>query len=301
MGPTAVGKTALAMALADRVPCQLISVDSGLVYRGMDIGTAKPTPAELARYPHALVDVVEPTEAYSAARFVHDAMAAIASALSAGRLPVLVGGTMLYFKALRDGLSVLPEADLDLRAALEAEAAVSGWPALHARLQAVDPRTAARLSPQDGQRLQRAWEVWHRTGRPLSDWHDQPVTPPELPVTLHWVALQAPDRAILHARIEQRFRAMLAAGLVDEVRALQARGDLTAEMPSQRAVGYRQVWQYLAGQIDEPTLLATGIAATRQLAKRQLTWLRSWPAHATYAADDPQTVTQILQAIHLPA
>lgn len=277
MGPTAAGKTALAMRLVEEANAAIISVDSGMIYRGMDIGTAKPSPAELQRAPHRLIDILDPAQAYSAAQFRTDALAAIEAVLADGRVPLLVGGTMLYYKVLRDGLSELPEADPAIRARLDAEAARLGWPALHARLQAVDPLAAARIPPGDSQRLQRALEVWEQTGRTLSDWHAQPRDAAPLPYDLRWLALAPPDRAELHARIARRFDQMLADGFIDEVAALKARGDLHLGLPSMRAVGYRQVWQYLAGEFDRDELRLRGIAATRQLAKRQLTWLRSFP------------------------
>jgi tRNA dimethylallyltransferase len=270
-GPTASGKTGLALALAERVPLEIISVDSALVFRGMDIGTAKPSAAELALVPHHLIDILDPTDAYSAARFAADARRLIGEINARGRLALLVGGTMLYFKALVDGLDALPEADAGIRAQLDARAAAEGWPALHAELARVDPATAARLAPLDAQRIQRALEVWQLTGRPLSAHHGQRAVP-GLP--LRMVALEPESRAWLHDRIAQRFAAMLAAGFVDEVRALRARGDLHPDLPAMRCVGYRQAWEALdAG--DLAPLRERGIAATRQLAKRQLTWLRS--------------------------
>jgi tRNA dimethylallyltransferase len=270
-GPTASGKTGLALALAERVPLEIISVDSALVFRGMDIGTAKPDADERAAVPHHLIDVLDPSEAYSAARFAADARRLITDINARGRLALLVGGTMLYFKALVDGLDALPEADADVRAQLDARAAAEGWPSLHAELARVDPATAARLAPHDAQRIQRALEVWQLTGRPLSAHHGQRAVP-GLPLPL--VALEPVSRAWLHERIARRFDAMLAAGFVDEVRALRARGDLHPDLPSMRCVGYRQAWEALdAGDLGP--LRERGIAATRQLAKRQLTWLRS--------------------------
>jgi tRNA dimethylallyltransferase len=270
-GPTASGKTSLALALAQHVPLEIISVDSALVFRGMDIGTAKPSAAELAAVPHHLIDILDPPEAYSAARFAADARRLIGEINARGRLALLVGGTMLYFKALVDGLDTLPEADAAVRAQLDARAAAEGWPALHAELARVDPATAARLAPLDAQRIQRALEVWQLTGRPLSAHHGQRAVP-GLPLRL--VALEPASRAWLHERIAQRFDAMLAAGFIDEVRALRARGDLHPDLPSMRCVGYRQAWQAL-DEGDLTPLRERGIAATRQLAKRQLTWLRS--------------------------
>ncbi|MBI5258402.1 MAG: tRNA (adenosine(37)-N6)-dimethylallyltransferase MiaA [Burkholderiales bacterium] len=282
-GPTASGKSALALAVARRWPVEIISVDSALVYRGMDIGTAKPSAAELAAVPHHLIDIRDPTEAYSAADFVRDAQRLIGEIQARGRCPLLVGGTMLYFKALADGLDTMPAADPAVRAALDARAASEGWPALHAELQRVDPATAARLPPNDAQRIQRALEVWQLTGTPMSALHGRSRTPG---LALPMLSLEPADRAWLHGRIAQRFDAMLAAGFLDEVRALRARGDLHPELPAMRCVGYRQAWAALAnGQLGP--LREQGIAATRQLAKRQLTWLRSMPRD-TVACDDAQ-------------
>lgn len=292
-GPTAAGKTAVALAFATRRPVEVISVDSALVYRGLDIGTAKPSAAERAAVPHHLVDIVDPTEPYSAARFVADATRLIGEIRARGRLPLLVGGTMLYFKALREGLDAMPAADPAVRAALDARAAAVGWPALHAELARVDPLTAARLAPNDAQRIQRALEVWQLTGRPLSAWHGAPRrAAADLPL----VSLEPASRAWLHARIAERFDAMLAAGLVDEVRALRARGDLHADLPAMRCVGYRQAWEALDhGTLDG--LRDAGIAATRQLAKRQITWLRSTMPRTVVAADAPDAMAQALAAL----
>jgi tRNA dimethylallyltransferase len=272
MGPTASGKTAFALDLAARFPFGLVSVDSAQVYRGLDIGSAKPDRATLARFPHALIDLREPEEAYSAAEFRDDALAAMAAISATGRVPLLVGGTMLYFHALAHGLSDLPAADRAVRARIETEAAAIGWAALHARLAAFDPAAAARIHPNDPQRIGRALEVIELTGRPMSSQQRGAVG------RLRWrvlkVALVPGSRAVLHRRIGQRFLAMLEAGLVDEVRRLRARPGLTAGHPSMRAVGYRQVWSMLDGGIPEREIAARGIEATRQLAKRQLTWLR---------------------------
>jgi tRNA dimethylallyltransferase len=289
-GPTAAGKTAAALALAECLPLEVVSVDSALVYRGMDIGTAKPTAAERAAVPHHLIDVIEPSEAWSAARFVAEAETLIDAIRGRGRLPLLVGGTMLYFKALFDGIDALPAADPLVRAAIDAEARERGWPALHAELARVDPAAAARLAPNDAQRIQRALEVWQLTGRPLSAQHGQRAVP-GLPLRL--VALEPESRAWLHERIAQRFDAMLAAGFVDEVRALRARGDLHPALPSMRCVGYRQAWQALdAG--DLAPLREAGVAATRQLAKRQLTWLRSMPHRHVVACDSPHAIDAVV-------
>jgi tRNA dimethylallyltransferase len=286
MGPTASGKSALALALAALFPVEIVSVDSAQVYRGMDIGTAKPDAATRARVPHHLVDILDPTEAYSAARFRADALTAVAAIRARGRIPLLVGGTMLYFKALIEGLSALPQADVELRARLDARAAREGWPALHAELTRIDPATAARLAPNDAQRIQRALEVHALTGTPLSVLqgareHDGSLG------TMMRIALMPTDRAPLHAAIAARFDAMLAAGLVDELRALRARYALSPTLPSMRSVGYRQAWEHLDGAIDATTLRAKGIAATRQLAKRQITWLRSMPGDATFDPASP--------------
>lgn len=282
MGPTASGKSALALTLAERFAGEIVSVDSAQVYLGMEIGTAKASAAERARVPHHLLDVVDPTEAYSAARFVRDALAAIAGIRARQKLPIVAGGTMLYFKALTEGLSALPRADPEVRADIDARAAREGWPALHAELARVDPVTAARLPPTDAQRIQRALEVYRVSGQPLSALQGR-RRPEGLGATLA-IALVPSDRAALHAAIARRFDAMLEAGLVDELRGLRSRFDLAAGMPSMRSVGYRQAWEFIEGRIDAAALRSQGIAATRQLAKRQLTWLRATPAEAF----DPQ-------------
>jgi tRNA dimethylallyltransferase len=278
---------AIADALSSRHRVEIVSVDSALVYRAMDIGTAKPPAAERAAVPHHLIDVVEPSERYSAARFVADARVAMEGVRARGAIPLLVGGTMLYFKALFDGLDTLPGADPALRAELDARAASFGWPALHAELAALDPPSAARIAANDRQRIQRALEVHRLTGRPLSAWHSAPAgeRPP-------LVSLEPGERAWLHARIGERFRAMLAAGFVDEVRRLRGRGDLDPTLPSMRAVGYRQAWAALdRGDLDG--LAASATAATRQLAKRQLTWLRSMPWRTVVAADAGDVLAQV--------
>ena len=298
-GPTASGKSAAALALAAELPLEIISVDSAQVYRGMDIGTAKPSAAERARVPHHLIDILEPTQAYSAARFVADAQRLIAEIRARGRLPLLVGGTMLYFKALADGLSAMPPADAAVRAQIDAEAADRGWPALHAELARVDTQTASRLAPADAQRIQRALEVWRLSGRTMSDWHAQPV-PAQTTAALPLVSLEPADRSWLHARIAERFDAMLAAGLVEEARALRARGDLSALLPSMRCVGYRQAWAALESG-SERGLRDSGIAATRQLAKRQLTWLRSMPGRTVVACDDVCSLPAALDALRSAA
>jgi tRNA dimethylallyltransferase len=276
------------MQLAERFPLEIVSVDSGQVYRGMDIGTAKPSPAERAAVAHHLVDIVDPTESYSAGRFRTDAIAAVLDILARGKVPLLVGGTMLYYRSLAQGMDELPAADPAIRAVLDAEAAIKGWPALHAELAQVDPKTAARLSPNDAQRIQRALEVYRATGSPLSDLHTAPRA--ALPFDLKAFALVPADRAALHRRIAQRFDTMLAAGLVAEVESLRQRYRLNAALPSMRCVGYRQVWEFLEGAIDRKALREKGIIATRQLAKRQLTWLRSLPGIEALDPDAPGTI-----------
>jgi tRNA dimethylallyltransferase len=280
MGPTASGKSALAMALAERFPVEIVSVDSAQVYRGMDVGTAKPNREERASVAHHLIDIVDPTERYSAARFASDATRLIGEIRQRGRTPLLVGGTMLYFKALTGGLAELPEADAAVRASIDALAAVEGWPALHRKLAAVDPLTAARLGPQDRQRIQRALEIFELSGRPMSELLGKPAQHSNDPTAFVRIALLPGERAVLHRRIADRFGQMLAAGLVDEVQALRDRFELTPELPSMRAVGYRQAWQHLDGEFDAAELYDRGIYATRQLAKRQLTWLRATEAEA---------------------
>ncbi len=273
LGPTASGKTAVALALAQRFAVEIVSVDSAQVYRGMDVGTAKPDAATRARVPHHLIDIVDPTEAYSAGRFRDDALRLVSEIHARGKVPVLAGGTMLYFRALTRGLADLPPAQPAIRRELEARAAAEGWPALHAELRRIDPGAARRIEPTDAQRIQRALEVHRQTGRPLSDFHsDAPVAPPFETLRL---SLEPSERSVLHARIAERFRAMLAAGLVDELRALRTRYALHDTTPSMRAVGYRQAWQALEDPASEALLEERGIAATRQLAKRQLTWLRA--------------------------
>ncbi len=276
MGPTASGKTPLALALARVLPVEIVSVDSAQVYRGMDVGTAKPLASEREGVPHHLVDIIDPTEAYSAARFRADALKLMREITARARIPVLAGGTMLYFKALREGLSELPGGDEGIRAQIDAEAAARGWQALHAELARVDPQTAARLKPNDAQRIQRALEVFRLSGEPMSQLLGRGKGS-ALPFRLIELALVPSDRAVLHRRIEARFDAMLERGLVEEVRTLRKRYALQANLPSMRCVGYRQAWQFLEGEIDRDELRNRGIFATRQLAKRQLTWLRATP------------------------
>jgi tRNA dimethylallyltransferase len=300
-GPTATGKTAVALALAAQLAparqLEVVSVDSALVYRGMDVGTAKPTVAERTGVPHHLIDLIQPTHSYSAAQFVADAQHAVQAIRARGNVPLLVGGTMLYFKALREGLHTMPAANPAVRAALEAEAATRGWPALHADLAAVDPTTAARLAPLDSQRIQRALEVWRSTGRSLSSWHQAPA-PSSNQQQWPLLSLEPASRSWLHQRIEQRCQAMAQAGLLAEVQALRARGDLHAGLPAMRCVGYRQVWAALdAGQTHESAWLNPTVFATRQLAKRQLTWLRGMPSRQVLACDGPGAVQQAVDVL----
>lgn len=299
LGPTASGKTAATLALADRFPLEIISLDSALVYRGMDIGTAKPSAEEQARVPHHLIDIIDPADSYSAAQFVRDANDLIAAIRNRGRMPLIAGGTMLYYKALTQGLNDLPQADATVRAQLDADAAARGWPALHAELAAVDPVTAARLPANDAQRIQRALEVFRLTGVPMSTLLSRPAAadsstfPGQAPADMLVIALEPSDRSVLHHRIAARFDAMLAAGLLDEVLALRARGDLHLGLPSMRCVGYRQVWEFLDGSCDAPTMRERALAATRQLCKRQLTWLRSTPERQTIDCLAPDYVAQV--------
>ncbi len=285
MGPTASGKTGLALALADAFPVDIVSVDSALVYRGMDIGTAKPDPGILARYPHALVDILDPAAAYSAGAFLADAREAMQAAWARGRLPLLAGGTMLYFRALRQGLALLPKADPQFRAEIDAEAARSGWAALHDRLADVDPAAAAAIQPSDPQRIQRALEVWHLTRRPISA--IQAEASDGVDADYLCLALKPPNRAWLHERIENRFNDMLAMGFLQEVAQLHAREDLSADLPAMRAVGYRQLWSHLDGALTFEEARYRGIVATRQLAKRQMTWLRAESGTRSFSADEP--------------
>jgi len=275
LGPTASGKSTLAMELAARFPLEIVSVDSAQVYRGMDVGTAKPSPAQRRRVAHHLIDLIEPMQSYSAGRFRADAVRAIGEIQGRGKVPLLVGGTMLYYKALAQGIDTLPSAEPGLRAQIDARAARHGWPALHADLAKVDAVTAARLSPNDAQRIQRALEVWELSGKPISEL--QKAEKPDLPFELKAFALMPEDRAELHRRIAERFDRMLKDGLVEELNTLRKENDLHAGLPSMRCVGYRQAWGYLEGEYGKAELREQGIAATRQLAKRQLTWLRSLP------------------------
>jgi len=318
MGPTASGKTSLAIALCQALPCEIISVDSALVYRGMDIGTAKPVASELANAPHRLIDICDPAETYSAADFRHDALEAMSDISSRGRIPLLVGGTMMYFKALLHGMSGLPAANPELRAEIERQADELGWQHLHAELEALDPVAAGLIHGNNRQRLTRAIEVVRLTGRPISEfWRAQQVSglaaeesgvkdytyftqwqadeKTGLPYTVFQFALAPAERRTLHERIEQRFRTMLKEGFLEEVQLLMARGDLHPDMPSMRCVGYRQAWEYLSGGCDYEAFVDRGIAATRQLAKRQLTWLRKWPDVHWLQESNPKMVLDTLK------
>jgi tRNA dimethylallyltransferase len=300
MGPTASGKTASALAIAQRIPSEIISVDSALVYRGMDIGTAKPTREERAAAPHHLIDIIDPLDSYSVAQFRTDTLRLVDEIAARGKLPLLVGGTMLYFKGLADGLDDLPGADPALRAELEEEAARVGWPAMHARLALLDPETAARLAPADAQRIQRALEICALSGRPMSELLALREKT-ELPFELLSFALEPSDRAVLHQRIARRFDIMLEesadGSLITEVEALRRRGDLHPGLPSMRCVGYRQAWEYLDGTINYQAMRETGIIATRQLAKRQLTWLRSMPQRVVLDCLAPDPAAAMLARI----
>ena len=296
MGPTGAGKTAAAVALAARVPLEIVSVDSAMVYRGLDIGTAKPGPELRARAPHHLIDLCDPLHRYSVAEFLHDAATTIAAIRARGRVPLLVGGTMLYFRALQSGLAALPPAAPGLRAALAARAASDGWPVLHAELARVDPASAARIGPRDAQRIQRALEVHALTGRPLSELQREDLRGASGDEYLKLVLAPA-DRAALNAGLERRFDAMLAQGFVAEVEALWRRGDLAADLPALRAVGYRQLWAHLAGNCNLATARDRAIAATRQLARRQLTWLRAEPAAEWFDAGAPGLEERLLARV----
>ena len=307
VGPTASGKTAAALAIAQRWPVEIISIDSALVYRGMDIGTAKPSAEELAQVPHHLIDIRDPLQAYSAAEFARDASALMADIRTRGKLPLLVGGTMLYLKALRDGIDDLPAAQPALRAEIEQQAIALGWPAMHAELAMVDAITAARLAPNDAQRISRALEVWRVSGKSLSAWfaENQTTRQTQTVINMPLLSLEPLDRAWLHARIAQRFELMLAGGFLAEVQALRARGDLHIDLPSVRCVGYRQAWALLdlaeangaAPQSILPQLHELGVAATRQLAKRQLTWLRGMSDRLVVPCDAPDALAQTLAAV----
>ena len=297
MGPTASGKTALACALYDALPCELISVDSALVYKNMNIGTAKPTAEELAQYPHHLIDIRDPSEPYSAADFREDVLQVMSDVTARGKIPVLVGGTMLYFKFLLEGAADLPEADEAVRKQIEEEALEKGWPAIHEQLAQVDPESAARLNPNDPQRVQRALEVYRVTGKTLTEhWAQQQQK--SIPYQVVQFAICPKERKTLHERIELRFEQMLKDGFVDEVRALYQREDLHENLPAIRAVGYRQVWEYLDGKLSYDEMIFKGVVATRQLAKRQVTWLRSWENLNWLESEDPNLVKTALAILN---
>ncbi|CDH31551.1 tRNA (adenosine(37)-N6)-dimethylallyltransferase MiaA [Xenorhabdus bovienii] len=296
MGPTASGKTALSIALRQHLPVELISVDSALIYRGMNIGTAKPTAAEQAQAPHRLVDILDPAEIYSAADFRRDALKEMADITAAGRIPLLVGGTMLYFKALLEGLSPLPSSNPEIRAQIEQQAAEYGWEALHRQLQEIDPVAAARIHPNDPQRLTRALEVFRISGKTLTALTE--TSGEILPYRVHQFAIAPASREILHQRIAARFEQMIKSGFEDEVKALYARSDLHTDLPSIRCVGYRQMWSYLSGEISHDEMVYRGICATRQLAKRQITWLRGWDNVTWLDSDQPeQALNTVMQVI----
>ena len=312
VGPTASGKTAAAMAIAQRIPLEIISIDSALVYRGMDIGTAKPSAQERQQVAHHLIDIREPTQTYNAADFVNDAEQLIADIQSRGKLPLLVGGTMLYLKALQDGIDDLPKTDSAIRETIETRAKANGWPAMHEELRKIDPATASRLAPNDAQRISRALEVWHISGKSLTAWFEKGAQK-RLGARqsfasrnkLDVISLEPNDRSWLHQRIEQRFDAMLAAGFLDEMQTLRERGDLNPDLPSMRCVGYRQAWEQLDAMQLQATssqemlarLKETAVAATRQLAKRQLTWLRSMPERHIIVCDGADPTAQALTLV----
>ena len=300
MGPTASGKTALALELVKRYPCEIISVDSALIYRDMDIGTAKPDAEMQALAPHRLIDLIDPAESYSAATFRADALREMADITAAGKVPLLVGGTMMYFKFLRDGSADLPQADDAIREQLLQEGQAHGWPAMHARLAEIDPEAAARLKPMDSQRIQRAMEVYLVSGKTLSEhWAEQETQP--LPYHVVNLAVCPTERSRLHERIAQRFRIMIEQGFVPEMERLYDRGDLSIDMPSMRCVGYRQGWEYLEGKYSYDEMIERGIIATRQLAKRQITWLRSWPDLHWLDTDDPDILRNALKILNANA
>ncbi|UDN36310.1 tRNA (adenosine(37)-N6)-dimethylallyltransferase MiaA [Proteus sp. NMG38-2] len=296
MGPTASGKTALAIALRQKLPVDIISVDSALIYRGMDIGTAKPDATEQSLAPHRLIDILDPALPYSAADFRRDALSAMEEITAAGRIPLLVGGTMLYFKALLDGLSPLPSANPEVRAEIEKKATEKGWEAIHKELALVDPVAAQRIHPNDPQRLSRALEVYLISGKTMTELTK--ISGESLPYDVYQFAIAPKDRNVLHQRIEARFKQMLTCGFEDEVKLLYERGDLHEDLPSVRCVGYRQMWSYLSGEIDYDEMVYRGICATRQLAKRQITWLRGWnDIHWLDSEDPKQSLDTVLQVV----
>ena len=296
MGPTASGKTALAMSLMKHLPVELISVDSALIYRGMDIGTAKPTAQELAEAPHRLIDILDPTQAYSAADFRADALREMAEITARNKIPLLVGGTMLYFKALLEGLSPLPQADAAVRERIEKQAEEQGWNALHDQLSEIDPVAAMRIHPNDPQRLSRALEVFYISGKTLTELTK--ISGETLPYRVHQFAIAPTRREVIHQRIEERFSQMLSNGFEDEVRTLLARGDLHTDLPSIRCVGYRQMWSYLSGEFDYDEMVYRGVCATRQLAKRQMTWLRGWEEVEWLDSEKPdEALSRVIQVV----
>lgn len=295
MGPTASGKTALAMALCDALPCDIVSVDSALIYRDMDIGTAKPTEEELANYPHRLINLRDATESYSAADFCHDALAEIEKIRANNRIPLLVGGTMMYFKSLIEGISPLPAANSDIRQQIEAEAEQSSWQAMHEKLQEVDSVSAERIHPNDPQRITRALEVFRLTGKSLTQLTEKKGA--KLEGDILQLAITPKERSTLHARIELRYQQMIEQGFEQEVIKLKKRDDLNENLPSIRCVGYRQMWQYLNGEFDHKEMVFRGVCATRQLAKRQLTWLRSWQNLHWLTTDDKTNLAQVLALV----
>jgi tRNA dimethylallyltransferase len=298
MGPTASGKTQLAVQLVQQFPFEIVSVDSAMVYRGMDIGTAKPGPDILAIAPHRLINIREPQDAYSAAQFRVDALREIADIQAQGKIPLLVGGTMLYFRTLQQGIALMPSADTALRSQLSREGEQRGWPALHDRLVAVDPLAAQRIHPHDSQRIQRALEVYALTGKNLTTWHDDQEKS-HTDYAVHYLIVAPRERAILHERIQQRFSQMLEVGLVDEVQRLFARGDLDLATPAIRSVGYRQVWGYLQGKLTFDEMREKSVIATRQLAKRQLTWLRNWPNDIWFDSEANDLFAQVAALIKI--
>jgi len=296
MGPTASGKTPLALEIAERFPCEIISVDSALVYRGMDIGTAKPEQVIRERIPHHLIDIADPKDVYSAGQFRRDALAAIAEIREKNKLPILVGGTMMYFRILQKGLADLPVANKEIRAGLQEQAIQQGWEALHQQLFKIDPIAATRIHVNDAQRIQRALEVFMLTGKSITTWQES-ATAPLAGFDVRSIAITPRERSVLHQRIEQRFHRMLEQGFLEEVESLYARGDLSIELPSIRSVGYRQAWDYLASQCSFDEMVDKSIFATRQLAKRQLTWLRSWPSLTWYDTDSPHYLNKVLEFV----
>lgn len=300
MGPTASGKTNLAIELVQRLPCEIINVDSAQIYRGMNIGTGKPDAQTLLSAPHRLLNIMDPAQAYSVSQFRDDALREMASIRDSGRIPLLVGGTMMYFKALRDGLASMPAADADVRQQILDIAQAQGWAAVHERLQEVDPESARRIHPNDPQRLQRALEIFLISGRTMTEFHHEEFSQradSAIPFDLHFFSIQPGLRNVLHEKIERRFRQMIADGFVEEVEALMARGDLDLRMPSMRSVGYRQIWQHIAGELSFDAMLETSIIATRQLAKRQITWLRSWDELRNFDSENSETLELVLKSI----